>query len=83
MSWKSELRLSDLPPAERVEILCRRCGKAHYEAAGELVRRKELAQLYVDEAERILRCKDRGCSGGVRLSRVHNGATEGFVGGMA
>ncbi len=83
MNWKTELRLTDLPACERLEIVCRHCGKARYETAGALAAHEDLAQAALDEAERALRCRDRGCKGRVRLARVHDGVTEGFVGGMA
>lgn len=83
MNWKHDLRLSDLPPGERLEIVCRVCGKARYETAANLRAMPGLEQAYLDEAERALRCKDRYCKGSVRIARIHDGKTEGFVGGMA
>lgn len=83
MNWKTDLRLSDLPASERLEIACRRCGKARYEHAGRLLGCEGMEQAYLDETERTLRCADRHCRGRVRIARVHDGGTEGFVGGMA
>ncbi len=83
MSWKHEIRLADLPVEERLEITCRRCGKARYETAGDLLGRGEFSHAYIDEVERELACADRFCRGKVRLAQMHDGKTEGFVGGMA
>lgn len=83
MSWKTDLRLSDLDPARRLEITCRRCGNHRYETAGDLRRRPGLDQAYCDEAERALRCHDRFCRGHVRIALTHEDGMEGFVGGMA
>jgi len=39
--------------------------------------------MYIDEVERLLTCKNRGCDGAVRIALSHQGETEGFVGGLA
>ena len=82
MTWKTDLKLADLPPEERLEITCRNCGKVRYETARELLGRGDFSCAYIDEVERELRCADRFCCGKVRVSQVHDGKTEGFVGGM-
>jgi len=48
-----------------------------------LLRQQELAQAYIDEVERALRCSSRFCRGAVRVALIHDDKTEGFVGGMA
>jgi transcription elongation factor Elf1 len=83
MNWKTDLKLSDLDATTRLELTCKRCGLTYYTKAGELRARYDLAQAYLDEAERALRCSDRVCKGKVRLALVHDDKTEGFVGGMA
>ena len=83
MNWKSDLRLSDLPSIERLEVTCRRCGRARYERAAQLLTRKDFAQAHLDEVEARLKCSDRHCGGPVRIARIHEGGTEGFVGGLA
>ena len=47
------------------------------------MRRHELEQAYLDEVERALKCANQTCQGPVRLALIHDGKTEGFVGGMA
>jgi hypothetical protein len=83
MNWKTDLKLADLDAATRIELTCKRCGLTRYVLAGDLTQRGVLAQAYLDEAERALRCGDRFCKGSVRLALVHDDKTEGFVGGMA
>lgn len=83
MNWKTDLKISDLSPAERLEIACRRCGKVRFETAQQMLGQEDFLHLYLDEVERALRCADRFCRGKVRLARVHDGKTEGFVGGIA
>ena len=90
MSWKHDLRLSDLPDDERLEIVCRCCGAARYETAEELAaltlpgaedyETVSLASAYLDQVEARLRC--RRCGGPGRLSRVWQDKISGFVGGM-
>ncbi len=83
MNWKTDLKLSDLDGAAPVEISCRVCGQTRTESATALMRRAELAQAYLDEVERALKCASRTCHGPVRIALIHDGKTEGFVGGMA
>ena len=90
MSWKHDLRLSDLPYEERLEIACPKCGAARYATAAELSAHKmpgaldgetvSLAHAYLDQVEARLRC--RRCGGPGRLSRVWQDKISGFVGGM-
>ena len=47
------------------------------------MRRPEFEQAYLDEVERGLKCASRTCHGPVRIALIHDGKTEGFVGGMA
>lgn len=83
MNWKTDLMLSDLGDTERLEIACRACGKTRYEVARELLDKPGYEHAYLDEVEHRLRCHDRYCGGRIRLSRVHGGRMEGFVGGLA
>ncbi len=41
------------------------------------------AALYLDEAERRIKCRTRACRGAVRLALIHQTKMQGFVGGMA
>ena len=83
MNWKTDLKLADLDAATRLEVTWKRCGLCHYEPCAALMRNPELAQAYLDEVEHALRCSDRFCRGAVRVALIHDGKTEGFVGGMA
>jgi hypothetical protein len=83
MNWKTDLKLADLDPAARLEVTCKRCGLSRYEQQAALMQRPELAQAYLDEVERTLRCSNRRCPGAVRVALTHDDKTEGFVGGMA
>jgi hypothetical protein len=83
VNWKTDLKLSDLDGAAPVEIACRRCGQTRTETAAALMRRPDFEQAYLDEVERALKCSSRTCQGPVRIALIHDGKTEGFVGGMA
>lgn len=83
MSWKSDLRLDDLPSEERLEISCKECGAHRYYTAAELLERKAFKHAYLDQVEAILRCHRKRCFGAVRLYRADPGDTEAFVGGLA
>ena len=90
MSWLRELKLSDLPAGEALEIACPKCGAARYATVAELSAHKmsgaldgetvSLAHAYLDQVEARLRC--RRCGGPGRLSRVWQDKISGFVGGL-
>lgn len=83
MSWKSDLKLSDLDARGEIEVTCRRCGVTRYERVGQLLDRNRSARhQHLDEVEQDLRCSLRECGGAVRISLIYDDLTEGFVGGM-
>jgi hypothetical protein len=51
--------------------------------AAALLAQPELQFIYMDELERMVVCRARHCGGTVRIALVHEGDTEGFVGGLA
>ena len=81
MTWKSDLKVSDLDPAERLEATCRRCGAVRYETRATCSAVPGLADARLDEVERRLIC--RLCRGPIRLARTFGHLVTGFVGGMA
>lgn len=83
MNWKSDLKLSDLDPSTKLEIVCKKCELARYETAAELSRMPGMKRAYIDEIEKALRCSSRFCKGHVRVALIYDDKTEGFVGGMA
>lgn len=84
MNWKKELKLSDLDPGTRLEIVCRRCGISRYESKEQLSEMPGMQRAYIDEIEKALRCNSRFCRCPlVRVSLIYDDKTEGFVGGMA
>jgi hypothetical protein len=83
MNWKTELQLRDLDGGQRIEATCKSCGYTYYLDVRMLLARPELQFIYMDELERMSACRARHCTGLVRLALVHDGETEGFVGGMA
>ena len=83
MNWKTDLQLRDIASNQRIEATCKRCGHTHYVDAAALLRQPELQFIYMDELERMTMCRARHCDGTVRIALVHEGDTEGFVGGLA
>ena len=83
MNWKTDLKLSDLEAQSRIEVTCKKCGLSHYQQVAQLLAQPGMKHAYLDEAERLLRCASRFCRGPVRIALIHDGKTEGFVGGMA
>lgn len=83
MSWKDRLRVHDLEPADRLELVCRRCGRLRWLTGKELHARKGAQRLTLAEVEARARCRQRGCGGAMRMAMPHTGETVGFVGGIA
>ena len=80
MSWKRDIQLRDLADEQPVEITCRRCGWTQYQRASALHGFGKMS--YLDEMEKRLTCRQRGCNGPVRIALVDKTVTDGFVGGM-
>jgi len=83
VSWKDRIQVCDLAPGDRLELLCRRCGRLRYLTGEELLARKSACRLTLAEVEKRARCRQRGCGGGMRLAMPDQGDTVGFVGGIA
>lgn len=83
MNWKSSLQVLDLAPADRLEMICKKCGHLRYLTGAQLLARKGAARLYLDEVEARAKCTQRGCEGAMRMAKPHPGETSGFVGGIA
>lgn len=80
MTWKQEIQLRDLAADQSIEIACRQCGHAYYRLVSDLL---ELGKMsYLDEVEKRLACKRRGCRGRVCVSLMDRAETDGFVGGL-
>jgi len=80
VTWKHEIQLRDLEAGQSIEVTCRQCGHTYYRQVSELFALGKM--LYLNEVERRLACKRRGCHGQVRISLVDGAETDGFVGGM-
>lgn len=83
MSWKTNIQLADVPPEQRIEIACKKCGQVHFRMAGEMVMTPERGRLYLNEVEKRLRCRVKACRGAVRIALVRLDDTSAFVGGIA
>ena len=80
MTWKQEIQLRDLAAGQSIEIACRQCGQTYYRLVSELL---DLGKMsYLDEVEKRLACKRRGCQGRVCVSLMDRAETDGFVGGL-
>lgn len=83
MTWKHEIQLRDLDAHQSIEITCRQCGQTYYEQASALLKRGDtMRYAYLNEMEKRLTCKYRGCRGPVRITLMDNTETGGFVGGL-
>jgi hypothetical protein len=83
VTWKDELQLRDLDADQSIEVTCRRCARTYYEQASALLEQGDtMRYVYLDEMEKRLACKYRGCQGPVRITLMDNTETEGFVGGL-
>lgn len=83
MNWKTGLQILDLDPADRLELVCRKCGHLRYLTGAQLLARQGASHLYLDEVETRARCTQHGCGGRMRMAKPHSGESSGFVGGIA
>lgn len=83
MNWKMNLRATDLGDDVKLELTCKRCGAVRFLAPETILARKGGAHLYLDQVEAKARCKQRGCSGLMRMALIRKGEASGFVGGIA
>ena len=83
MSWKTQIQLLDYDSEARLEARCSGCGYTWYEEPCLYFHKSHLRQLFVDEFEAKLRCKQWNCKGRIRLSQTSEEETEGFLGGLA
>jgi len=91
-NWKTALKVEDLAEDQRLEMACRQCRRVTYTSRpmicdliicspeGESI---DLSQKYLDEIERMARCKAKACKGHMRMSMVRLKEVSGFVGGLA
>ncbi|HEY9091770.1 hypothetical protein [Parasphingorhabdus sp.] len=83
MNWKRNIQVLDLEPSDRLELLCRKCGKLRWLTGEELLSRPDAKYLWLEDVERRARCRQRGCGGTMRMAMPGEGETSGFVGGIA
>ena len=83
MSWKVQLQLLDFDSADRLEARCANCGYTWYEQPCVYYHKSHIRQLFVDEFETKLNCKQWNCKGKIKLVLTSEEETEGFQGGLA
>jgi len=83
VSWKRNLQILDFNSDDRLEARCKKCGYTWYETPCVYYHKSHIRQLFVDEFEKRLRCKQWNCKGQIALSITTDEETEGFHGGLA
>ena len=83
MSWKAQIQLLDFESEARLEARCSSCGYTWYEQRCVYYHKSHIRQLFVDEFEAKLRCKQWNCKGTIKLAQTSEHETEGFHGGLA
>ena len=82
-NWKTRIKVGDLSEEQKLELICRKCGRLVYTTRTMLCEGIDRSQLYLDEIEARARCKAKGCKGRMRLAMVRLLEMSGFVGGLA
>ena len=82
MSWKSKIQLLDLDGTARIEARCKGCSYIWYEQPSSHLHKSHMRQLYLDEFEKRLRCKQWNCKGDICIALTSDKETEGFQGGL-
>jgi len=83
VTWKSRLQILDLHQDDRIEACCKSCKFTWYEFVSDYLDKLYLRQLYLDEFEARLKCRQWGCKGKIRIALSSEAETEGFQGGLA
>jgi len=82
VTWKAEIQLLDLDHKDRLEACCKKCGYTWYELPEGYFHKPYIAQLFLDEFEAKLGCKQWNCKGEIRIALSNEAETEGFQGGL-
>lgn len=83
MTWKTDLRASDLDHHIKLELTCKRCGAVRFLTPEDILSHRQGKHLYLDQVEARARCKQRRCQGSMRMALIRSGEASGFVGGIA
>ncbi len=82
-NWKTSVQVRDLAEDQKLEMICKACGRLTYIDKAIICEKADRSQLYLDEIEAKARCKARGCKGKMRMAMVRLKELSGFVGGLA
>jgi hypothetical protein len=80
--WRELTKLADLAPTYEIEIECRRCHKSYMRWPAELMANDAYAQMFVDQIQAALKCRDKHCSGKVKVAILYDHLITSFIGGM-
>lgn len=83
MGWKTKLQLLDIEPKQKIECRCKSCGYVWYEQPIHYLHKSYMSQLYLDQFESRLRCRQWNCKGRILIALNNEHETEGFQGGLA
>ena len=83
MSWKTKLQILDMDSSAKLEARCCGCNYVWYELPCTYAHKSHMRQLYLDEFEARLRCKQWNCKGTIKVALANQHETEGFQGGLA
>jgi len=83
VTWKQEIQLRDLDLNQSIEITCNYCNRTYYEQPSILLKQGDsMRYVYLNEIEKRLFCRYRGCNGSVKIALINDTETEGFSGGL-
>ncbi|MFD1197485.1 hypothetical protein ACFQ3K_03980 [Brucella gallinifaecis] len=82
-NWKTKIKVGDLGDDQRLEMICKKCGRLTYIDKQLICQSVDRSQQYLDEVEAKARCKARGCNGKMRMAMERLKELSGFVGGLA
>lgn len=82
-NWKTKYKVGDLADHQKLEMICKKCGRLVYINKAMICTAKGREQLYLDEIESRARCRARDCKGRMRMAMVRLDEMSGFVGGLA
>lgn len=78
-----ETQVRDLTDDMTLECTCLKCGHTYQLTKQMICTLPDRAYLYLDEVERRVKCKARGCNGQIDMIWIQNYNLSAFIGGMA
>ncbi|MGA9659006.1 MAG: hypothetical protein WBQ60_07910 [Asticcacaulis sp.] len=80
--WRAEMKLADVSPDYEIEVECRGCHKSYMVWPANLLKEDGYTALFMEEVQARLKCRDKHCTGRVKIALLYDHLVTSFIGGM-